>query len=102
MSNPWAQWLLAYDTDPYVLSRKQGWDSFVHAGARPHPEALTRDGMNMLSEAEREDYDEARRVWNVNPPIVKTHQLTAAFSIIDQVRASNARGGDRSRGMVGP
>ena len=39
-------------------------------------------------------------VWNANLPTVKTHQLTSAFAVIDQVMASNRRDADRLRGSV--
>jgi len=35
-----------------------------------------------------------------NLPTVKTHQLSAAFAVIDQVMASNRRDADRLRGSV--
>lgn len=100
MSNRWAHWLAANDTNRFVLSRKQGWHEFVHAARRDPLERLTRDDLACLSDEEREDYDEARRVWNANLPTVKTQQLTDAYGVIDQVMASGRRDGDRLRGSV--
>lgn len=45
-------------------------------------------------------YDEARLVWNANLPTVRTAQLLATYSVIDQVMASARRDGDRLRGSV--
>jgi hypothetical protein len=56
--------------------------------------------MASLNNEELEDYTEARMVRNANLPTVKTHQLTAAFQVIDQVMASNRRDADRLRGSV--
>lgn len=100
MSNRWARWLAANDTNRFVLSRKKGWHEFVHAARRDPLERLTRQDLTTLGEEEREDYDEARRVWNANLPTVKTQQLTDAYGVIDQVMASGRRDGDRLRGSV--
>jgi hypothetical protein len=95
MSNPWATWLEHYDTERFVLSRKQGWDMFVNAAPRPAFDTLSRNEMAALAEEELEDYNQARRVWNANLPTVKTQQVLAAFGIINQVMASNYRDGNR-------
>ncbi len=100
MSNPWASWLRQYDTDRFVLSRKQGWDRFVNAAPRRGFDTLSRSQMANLNDKELEDYNQARRVWNANLPTVKTQQLAAAFGIIDQVMASSHRDGDKLRGSV--
>ena len=100
MTNPWAKWLAGHDTVRYSLSRKAGWDTFVHTPSRPSFAVLTRAEMTALSGEELEDYTEARMVWNANLPTVKTHQLTSAFQVIDQVMASNWRDADRLRGSV--
>ena len=98
--NPWASWLAENDTVRSQLSRKAGWDGFVTAGPRPRFETLTRAYMSRLSEGDLADYNEARMVWNANPPTVKTHQLAKAFQVLDQVLASNRRDGDKLRGSV--
>jgi hypothetical protein len=67
---------------------------------RANLELLDRGQLAALSTEELEDYTEARMVWNANPPTVKTHQLSAAFTVIDQVMASNRRNADRLRGSV--
>ena len=72
----------------------------MNTAAREPLEQLTRTEMAALTKEELEDYTEARMVWNANPPTVKTHQLTAAFEVIDQVMASNRRDADRLRGSV--
>jgi hypothetical protein len=100
VSNQWAAWLREHGTASYALSRKEGWDRFVHAGARPPFEVLSRTEMAHLSAQELEDYNEARMVWNANLPTVRTQQLTAAHNIIDQVMASNRRDAASLRGSV--
>ncbi|MFC9836445.1 AAA family ATPase [Rhodococcus sp. NPDC127530] len=96
----WAKWLADNGTARYQLSRKQGWDAFVHAAPRESFDVLTRTRMDALSDEEREDYNETRMVWNANLPTIKTSQLTAAYSVIDQVMASGRRDGDKLRGSV--
>jgi AAA domain-containing protein len=100
MSNPWAAWLGHYDTDRFVLSRKQRWDKFVNTAPRPEFDTLFRAQMAALSPRELDDYNQARKVWNANLPTVKTLQVKAAFGIINQVMASNHRDGDKLRGSV--
>lgn len=100
MSNPWAQWLTDNATSHFHLARKQGWDAFVNAAARQPLQRLTRAEMAGLDEDARADYDEARMVWNANPPTIRTPQLSQAHSIIDQVMASARRDGDKLRGSV--
>lgn len=98
--NRWARWLADNGTARYQLSRKKGWDAFVHSAPRELFDVLTRTEMTRLSGEEREDYNEARMVWNANLPTIKTSQLTAAYSVIDQVLASGRRDGDKLRGSV--
>lgn len=98
--NTWAKWL--HDNEPkrFNMATKHGWDAFAQSAARPSLDRLTMRELQGLSEDEREDYDEARMVWNANPPAVKTAQLSNAFEVIEQVMASNRRDGDRLRGSV--
>ncbi len=98
--NPWAAWLGEYDTAGYQLSRKAGWDAFVNAAPRPRFEVLSRTQMGALDEDILADYNEARCVWNANPPTVKTQQLTGAFQVLDQVMASGRRDGNKLRGSA--
>ena len=56
--------------------------------------------MGELSEEALEDYNAARQVWHANPAAVRTSQVAAAYSVIDQVMAGNHRDGDRLRGAV--
>jgi hypothetical protein len=93
-------WLQANGPARFQLAHKAGWDAFVHAAPRAELELLSRTQMAALDPVELEDYNEARMVWNANPPTVKTHQLAASFAIIDQVMASNRRDADRLRGLV--
>lgn len=72
----------------------------MNTAAREPLEQLNRAEMSRQSAEELEDYTEARMVWNANLPTVKTHQLSSAFAIIDQVMASNRRDADRLRGSV--
>lgn len=100
MSNPWSQWLTVHDTALFQLSRKAGWDAFVNAAPRADFTTLTVSELAQLSIEEREDYAEARNVWNANPPTVRTQQLAAAYQIIDDVMASSRRDADKLRGSV--
>ena len=98
--NPWARWLQTNGPGRLQLAYKGGWDAFVNAARRSDLEVLTRAEMARLDADSLEDYNEARLVWNANLPTVKTHQLAAAFAVIDQVMASNRRDADRLRGSV--
>ena len=98
--NRWARWLQVNGPGRFQLASKAGWDAFVNTAAREPLEQLTRAEMSRLGDEELEDYTEARMVWNANLPTVKTHQLPAAFEVIDQVMASNRRDADRLRGSV--
>lgn len=100
MSNPWAAWLQANDSQPHHLSRKQGWDAFVNSTPRTELEVLSRSQMGRLSEEELADYNEARIVWHANLPTVKTPQLAKAYEVIDEVMVSNRRDGSKLRGSV--
>ena len=99
-ANRWAAWLEANGPGRFQLASKTGWDAFVNTAPRADLRVLSRTEMAALSTEELEDYTEARMVWNANLPTVKTHQLTAAFAVIDQVMASNRRDADRLRGSV--
>jgi len=98
--NQWAKWLQSNGPDRFQLSHKAGWDAFANSAPRADLAVLTRAQMSRLGAQELEDYNEARMVWNANLPTVKTHQLTAAFAVIDQVMASNRRDADKLRGSV--
>lgn len=98
--NRWARWLQSNGPGRFQLAHKAGWDAFVNTARRSELEVLTREEMARLDEDSLEDYNEARLVWNANLPTVKTHQLTAAFAVFDQVMASNRRDADRLRGSV--
>lgn len=100
MSNPYANWLLANDSQRFNLANKQGWKDFAESDPRTRVPALPSRGLQGLSDNALEDYNEARMVWNANPPTVKTAQLLAAFSIIKQVMSSNYRDGEKLRGSV--
>lgn len=100
MTNQWALWLRNHEPQRFNMASKQGWDAFAQSAPRPPLELLSRTDIRQLSEEEVEDYNEARMVWNANPPAVKTTQLSAAFSIMDQAMASNRRDGDRLRGSI--
>ena len=100
MTNPWAAWLRTNDRQSYVLADKIGWDAFVNSAARDPLPALSRAEMGALSGEALEDYNAARAVWHANPAAVRTSQVAAAYSVIDQVMAGNHRDGDRLRGAV--
>lgn len=100
MSNPWAAWLRDWDTQPFQLATKTGWDAFVNAPARPRPPDLTAAVLRAMNEDARADCSEARHVWNANPPTIRTPQMEHAFELMDQVLASARRDGDRLRGAV--
>ena len=96
----WAAWLADNAQTRHNLATKQGWDAFVHTAPRTPLERLDRAQLARLSEDELEDYNDARAIWNANPPTVATAQLTRAYGIVDQVMASNRRDGDKLRGAV--
>lgn len=98
MTNPWQAWLERWDTQPFQLSTKSGWDAFVNAPARPKPP--DPDPMERLSGDVKDDYDEARHVWHANPPTLITPQLQSVCAALEQVRASARRDGDRLRGAL--
>lgn len=100
MTNRWARWLREHQPQRFNMATKQGWDALAQSAPRPALDQLSRTELHRLTNEEREDYDEARMVWNANPPAVKTAQLSSAFSIMDQVMASNRRDGDRLRGSI--
>ena len=98
--NRWAEWLREIEPARYNLATKQGWDAFVHAAPRAPLERLSRAELDRLGIEEREDYDDARAVWNANPTTVHTAQLARAYGVMNQVMASNQRDSDRLRGAV--
>lgn len=98
--NRWAEWLRENEPARYNLATKQGWDAFVHAAPRAPLERLSLAKLDRLGVEEREDYDDARAVWNANPTTVHTAQLARAYGVMDQVMASNQRDSDRLRGAV--
>lgn len=100
MSRRWAAWLRDYDTEPYTLARKRGWDQFVNSAAREDFQILTRAQMARLDADDLADYNEARIVWNANLPTVRTSQLESANATIDMIMASARRDGDKLRGSV--
>lgn len=98
MTNPWAGWIRAHDTDRGSLSSKGDWLAVARSVPRPLPPAP--EAVAGLSPVEREDYDEARIIWNANPATIKTPQLSRAFAVTDQVMASNYRDAGSLRGSV--
>lgn len=98
MTNPWAGWIRAHDTDRGSLTSKDDWLAVTRSAPRPRPPVP--DAVAALSPVEREDYDEARMIWNANPATIKTPQLSRAFAVIDQVMASNYRDAGSLRGSV--
>lgn len=98
MSNPWARWIAAHGTDRGGIATKDDWLALTHA--RPRPRPPEPGDLDALGGAEREDYDEARMIWNANPATIKTPQLTRAFALMDQVMASNYRDAGQLRGSV--
>src|SRR5699024_7669070 len=99
-ASQWSGWLARNEPAHYNLATKHGWDTFVHAAPRERLSLLSRQQMNDLDPEELEDYNEARSLWNANPPTVHTAQLTGAYSVIDQVMASNRRDSHSLRGAV--
>lgn len=96
----WTAWLRRNDTRDFHLSRKDGWNAFANAAQREPLDLLTRAELDALTPAEREDYNEARSVWNANPSTVMTPQLHHAHAAITQVMATARRDGDRLRSAV--
>ena len=98
--NQWIQWLQRNGSHPYRLGSKAGWFAFVEAQKRDPLDRLDVPALRALEAEALEDYNECRMVWNSNIPTVRTQQLEHAFSLIDQVMASNRRDGDRLKGGV--
>lgn len=100
MTNRFARWLNENGARDFDMASKEGWNEFAQSAPRPSVPPLPTSGLRGLSEDAREDYNDARAVWNSNPPAMRTAQLTAAFDILDQVLASNFRDSDRLRGSA--
>lgn len=100
MTNEFGRWLAKNAVRDFNMASKAGWNAFAESGQRRPPPTLTYEKLRNLGHTELEDYNEARAIWNANPAVVKTAQLTAAFEILDQVMASNYRDGDRLRGSA--
>lgn len=98
--SPWTGWLARNGSRPYRLASKAGWFGYVDAQKRDPLPRLDRAALNRLGVEELDDYNECRRTWNSNLPTIRTQQMDHAFSIIDQVMASNRRDGDRLKGGV--
>lgn len=98
MSNRWARWIAAHGTDRGGITTKDDWLSLTHGQPRPRPPVP--EDLEALGVVEREDYDEARMIWNANPATIKTPQLARAFTLMDQVMASNYRDVGQLRGSV--
>ena len=98
--NQWIQWLQRNGTHPYRLGSKSGWFAYVQAPKRDLLDRLDLPALRALDGEALEDYNECRMVWNSNIPTVRTQQLEHAFSLMDQVMASNRRDGDRLKGGV--
>lgn len=95
--NPWAQWCRDNPVAKDVITTQRGWTNYVHRPPREPFETLTRLEMARLDEDDLDDYNAARTIWNGNLPTVKTQQLARAFSIMDQVMASNVRDSEQQR-----
>ncbi len=98
--NQWIQWLQRNGSHPYRLGSKAGWFAYVNAQKRDPLDRLDVPALRALDGEALEDYNECRMVWNSNIPTVRTQQLEHAFSLMDQVMASNRRDGDRLKGGV--
>lgn len=99
-TNVWSRWLRDNHPRGLGFSHRSGWFAFAEDTARKPLRRLSMAELSKLGEEEREDYDECRRIWNVNMPVIRTHQLTGVFSVLDQVMYSNARDGGRIKGGV--
>jgi hypothetical protein len=96
----WASWLARNGQRSFAFSHRSGWFEFSESPPREPLRRLTRAEYSRLGEDHREDYDDCRRIWNVNIPVIRTHQMVAAFELLDQVMYSNARDGGRIKGGV--
>jgi hypothetical protein len=73
---------------------------FVHSRPREDFTLLSRSEMGTLSIHELTDYNSARKIWNKNPPMVKTPQLTSAFQVLGDAVASLQRDNNRPPSSV--
>lgn len=100
MTNQFTKWLASNNVRHFNMATKDGWNAFAQSAPRQPLPYLSAHEFKSLSEEELEDYNDARAVWNANPPAMKTAQLVRAFGILDQVMASSYRDGDRLRGSA--
>lgn len=87
-------------SDPYTISRKEGWRRWVDAPPRVRPELLSCKALAGLGAAAREDYDEARHDWHANFGTLRTPQLEAVHDELDLIVATNRQDPDRVRGAA--
>ncbi|NKQ57334.1 AAA family ATPase [Amycolatopsis sp. K13G38] len=86
--------------DNLTLARKEGWQCFVNAPARPQPEPLTTRELRALGEAALADYNQRRREWHANLGPIKTPQLAALHEDLWDIVDSNAQDGDKAKGAI--
>lgn len=99
-TNLWAGWLRENGPRNLGFSRRPGWFAYAEETPRRPLPRLSGAELSGMGAGEREDYDECRRIWNVNMPVIRTHQLTEVMGVLDQVMYSNARDGGRIKGGV--
>ncbi len=84
----------------YSLSRKEGWRRYVETPARQRPEQLQPGELKRLSDAEREDYDEARHDWHANFGIMRTPQLASVHDELELIVSAGRQDPDRVHGAA--
>jgi hypothetical protein len=84
----------------FSLSRKEGWRRYAEAPARERPGHLPPGQLKHLSDAARQDYDEARHDWHANFGILRTPQLAAIHDELDMIVSAARQDPDRVRGAA--
>lgn len=86
--------------DNLTLARKEGWQRFVEAPRRVHPDQLGRMQLQALSAPAKADYDRQRRVWHANLGPIKTPQLRELHEDLWDILDSNEQDGDKAKGAI--
>ncbi|MFI1989105.1 TniB family NTP-binding protein [Actinoplanes sp. NPDC020271] len=79
------------------MSKKEGWRRYVDDTPRVMPEKLTRAAISKLGADALVDYNEDRKDWHANLPVMETPQVKAGLKEITTVVDSNRNDPGRPR-----